>query len=67
MWGTDGSKYDHCGMMTWVQHRDDRVADENAWSDKDDQGVKNGNPAGFMPWGDVDGRSGKFSMLVERS
>ena len=60
LWGTDGSKYDHCGMMTWVQHRDDRVADENAWSDKDDQGVKNGNPAGFMPWGDVDGRSGKF-------
>lgn len=59
LWGIDGSKYDACGMMTWVMHRDDIVAPENAWSDDDDgDGTPDGNSEGIVPWGDVDGRTG---------
>lgn len=52
LWGTDGSKYDSCGMMMWVPHDSDSVAPENAWSDP-------GYEHGVTPWGDVDGRTGK--------
>lgn len=58
LWGDDnGAKYDSCGMMHWVLNGE-TAADENAWSD---QG-HTGNPNGIMPWGDVDGRSGEFSL-----
>jgi hypothetical protein len=65
LWGVDGSKYDACGMMTWIQHDSDEVADANAWSDKDANGIKNGNPAGITPWGDVDGRTGTCLMHTD--
>jgi hypothetical protein len=58
LWGTDGSKYDHCGMMIWNSHREDILGDDNAWSD--DKTAQDGNPVGITPWGDVDGRNGKW-------
>ena len=65
LWGKDGSKYDQCGMMTWVMHREDIVADENAWSDDDDgDGKQDGNPGEIVPWGDVDGRTGELFFFV---
>ena len=65
LWGKDGSKYDQCGMMTWVMHREDIVATENAWSDDDNgDGTQDGNPGGIVPWGDVDGRTGELLLLL---
>lgn len=58
LWGTDGSKYDQCGMMIWNSHREDILGDDNAWSD--DKTAQDGNPVGITPWGDVDGRNGKW-------
>ena len=59
LWGKDGSKYDQCGMMIWNSHREDILGDDNAWSD--DKTAQDGNPVGITPWGDVDGRNGKWS------
>ena len=59
LWGKEnGKKYDSCGMMHWVTGED--VSDDNAWADKDGTDKQQGNINGVLPWGDVDGRSGKY-------
>ena len=61
LWGDKGEKYDQCGMMIWNSHREDIIADDNAWAD--DKTLANGNPVGITPWGDVDGRNGKWGNV----